>query len=208
MEGSKPVFQIKEKKPLAFFNELKAKVAARSDVSVHIFSWADAKLKIDMTSSGDAQQEEEFMLQAAMLGATELDLDEKNETDLTQPEEILLVAKIAPCVGDICSDDDAGHQMTGQPPLDVIEFSPLAMKWIERADEKGREMLLMRIKRLAEGRRSYALSKRLKSTQNPIYEAKLGGLRILWTKLKRGDTLSILVGISYISCFETAHALQ
>ena len=46
---------------------------------------------------------------------------------------------------------------------------------------------------LAEGKRSYALSKRLHNTQNPIYEAKLGGQRILWTKLKRGDMLSILV---------------
>jgi hypothetical protein len=51
----------------------------------------------------------------------------------------------------------------------MIEFAPLTIKWLERADKKGREMLLRRLKRLAEGKHSYALSKRLQNTQNPIY---------------------------------------
>jgi ankyrin repeat protein len=192
---TKSMVQYDEKPADALFDILQAKVAARSGETKQTpFSWADAKLKIDMTDSSDAELAEESMLQAAMLDAAELDLGEESEGgSCTQAEGSHLTLSTAPCSWDKDPGSDAGHPIADQSPLDVVEFAPLTMKWLARADKKGREMLLGRIKRLAEGRRSYALSKRLQGTQNPIYEAKLGGQRILWTKLKRGDTLSILV---------------
>ncbi len=202
--GTKSVFQFEEKTAPALFDILQAKVAARSgEPKQTSFSWAAAKVKIDMTGGSDAEQAEESMLQAAMLDAAELDLDEESEeASNSKAEETSSTWSITPRTGDKYSENDTG-QIPNQPPLDVIEFAPLTMKWLERADKKGREMLLRRVKRLAEGHRSYALSKRLQSTQNPIYEAKLGGQRILWTKLKRGDTLSILVSFD---CLVLTHA--
>ena len=52
------------------------------------------------------------------------------------------------------------------------------------------------MRRLAEGRRSYALSKRLKGAGGAVVcEAKLGGQRVLWTKLRRGERHSILASV-------------
>eukprot|EP01034_Spumella_vulgaris_P045773 gene45773-biopygen38958 len=49
------------------------------------------------------------------------------------------------------------------------------------------------MKRLAEGDRSYAMSKRLKGCVYPVYETKLdSGQRILWTELKRENKFSVL----------------
>jgi hypothetical protein len=193
--GTKSVFHFAERPASALFDTLQAKVAARAvgEAKQTPFSWADAKLKIDMTGGSDAEQAEESMLRAAILDAAELDRDEEAAGDSSldpQPHESSWLRSAKPHSGD---GADASLRIEDQAPLDIIEFAPLTMKWLERADRKGREMLLRRVKRLAEGQRSYALSKRLQSTQNPIYEAKLGGQRVLWTKLKRGDTLSILV---------------
>jgi hypothetical protein len=58
-----------------------------------------------------------------------------------------------------------GEAMAGQPRVDVIELAPPAVKWLERANQRGREMLLSRLTRLMQGHRSYALSKRLQNTR-------------------------------------------
>ncbi len=178
------------------FEALKAKIAAHTESKPKLLSWADTKIELDMTSSSDAEQTEEAMLQAAMLSAAELDFeDEFNEAMSFQPEDSSSASKFTTHCGNADPNNAAGNQIADQPPLDKIEFTPLTTKWFERADKRGREMLLRRVKRLAEGKRSYALCKRLHNTQTPIYEAKLGGQRILWTKLKRGDILSILFGL-------------
>ncbi len=59
------------------FDILKAMVAHSDESTPLSFSWADTKMEIDMASSSDAEQTEEAVLQAAMLGAAELDVDDE-----------------------------------------------------------------------------------------------------------------------------------
>ena len=85
-----------------------------------------------------------------------------------------------------------------QPPLDTVEFTSSVTSWLDRADGRYRNMFLGRIHQLAEGQRSYALSKPLKGSKCHIFETKLdAGQRILWTNVQRlnsaSPTTSILV---------------
>ncbi len=55
-------------------------------------------------------------------------------------------------------------------------------------------MFYKRVDRLAQGSRSYALSKRLKGCEYPICESKLDARqRILWTSIGRDTKQHILV---------------
>ena len=76
-----------------------------------------------------------------------------------------------------------------------LERAQAVVRWLDKADAAYRAMFLRRVQRLAQGARSYALSKRLQgTTECPIYECKLdAGQRILWTQLRRGTKLTLLV---------------
>jgi hypothetical protein len=73
------------------------------------------------------------------------------------------------------------------------------MRWLDRADAEYRAMFHKKVALLAQGNRTYALSKRLKHCAVPIFETKLdAGQRILWTQLARGESqLHLLVSKSH-----------
>jgi ankyrin repeat protein len=149
--GTQSGYQIEEIPADDMFEALKEKIAAHSEFKPKLLSWADSKIELDMTSSSDAEQTEEAMLRAAMLSAAELDFeDEFNEGMSFQPEDSSSALKSKPHCGNADPNNAAGHQIANQPPLDMIEFTPLTTKWFERADKRGREMLLRRVKRLSE----------------------------------------------------------
>jgi hypothetical protein len=78
------------------------------------------------------------------------------------------------------------HAYMDALPTDTIELSQSTLKWLDKADGKYRKLFCRRLEQLASGERSYALSKRLKHCQHPIYETKLdAGQRVLWTRLRR-----------------------
>lgn len=86
--------------------------------------------------------------------------------------------------------------------MDAVELSQSVMRWLDRADAEYRAMFHKKVVLLAQGNRTYALSKRLKHCcEVPIYETKLdAGQRILWTQLRRGDLQRhLLVSVHCIS---------
>jgi hypothetical protein len=56
--------------------------------------------------------------------------------------------------------------------VDCVELSQAALKWLCSADATYRSLFEKRMSRLAAGDRSYAMSKRLKHGEYPIYETK------------------------------------
>jgi hypothetical protein len=117
------------------------------------------------------------------------------------PHVSVVVSCVVPCTVNVaaeCCDHDDEIITSTQPSLENIELSSSALKWFEFADLSLREIFLKRVTQLADGQRSYALSKRLKHCSYPVYETKLDkGMRILWTKLQRVDKGSILVSRLY-----------
>jgi len=72
----------------------------------------------------------------------------------------------------------------------IVELTRSVVKWVGTADEKYKRLFKRRIDQLSQGLRSYALSKRLQGSDQPIYESKLdAGMRILWTPLRRDEDL-------------------
>eukprot|EP01035_Chromulina_nebulosa_P067632 gene67632-92642_t len=67
------------------------------------------------------------------------------------------------------------------------------LDWRNRAKGLFKKMFGNRMLRLAAGGHSNTLSKRLQNSACPIFESKLFGHRILWSKVKRGPASSILV---------------
>ena len=69
----------------------------------------------------------------------------------------------------------------------TVEFTDKVLKWLRRADSHYRSRALDRMRQLSSGRRSYCLSKRLKTSFDmPLYETKLDkGMRILWMERDR-----------------------
>ena len=80
------------------------------------------------------------------------------------------------------------------PPLNAIEFTQAVARWLERADAKYRALFCKRIEQLADGQRSYALSKPLRHCVYPVFETKLdAGQRLIWTRTKRGGARESLL---------------
>lgn len=93
--------------------------------------------------------------------------------------------------------------MTQQPALDAIELSSTVVKWLASADHSYRVLFQKKIALLAEGNRSYALSKRLQGCVYPVFETKLDdGWRILWTVNRRDNASSLMVNrtTALLSC--------
>lgn len=89
---------------------------------------------------------------------------------------------------------EEGIEYENEAVADNIEISNPTMKWLEKQDSKYSSMFWAKIDELSTGRRSYALSKRLKGTTHPIYETKLdSGMRILWTQLRRQSEAPSLI---------------
>jgi ankyrin repeat protein len=149
-----------------FFNHLHAQMRAIG-ADQGQFSWVDAEqqFKSEFTGLRARDEEEEKRLQAALLEAAGLD----RKYDPPEP--------CWPSLDDFDGESDvdseteqkdyarAGGAMSGQLQVDIIELAPPAVKWLERANQPERDMLLSRLTRLMQGHRSYALSKRLQNTR-------------------------------------------
>jgi hypothetical protein len=101
-------------------------------------------------------------------------------------------------------EDEEDTLLDFQAPLENIELSNSVVKWFTGADAVHRELFSKRLVQLADGQRSYALSKRLQGSSYPLYETKLDrGVRILWTKVERDGRESILVSayLLFVWCF-------
>ena len=174
----------------AFFNLLRAKIGL--DVRTIQFSWVDTEQRFKLAELRVKADEEERRLQAALLEAAALTLDSARDQSLSSQDP--LNTTINDSDGDLegesgdeqnssasipINDEDGGLHgesddeknssanmpTPGQPPVEVIELAPPAVKWLERANQQGRELLLSRLSRLMRGHRSYALSKRLQNTR-------------------------------------------
>jgi hypothetical protein len=80
-----------------------------------------------------------------------------------------------------------------------VEFTDKVLKWLRRCDSHYRSRAITRLQQLASGRRSYCLSKRLKTAESegmpPLYETKLDqGQRIIWMSRKRAGTSDATTG--------------
>jgi hypothetical protein len=172
---------------------IKALKGKGDDKHLMLFSWAQAKTQYDMIA-GDI---------------TGLDNDErgdgKEEAVLRQLIDATAVLFVHREGGirdeevekDIVTDNDVRSSNVTTPvthmshavrPMDTVEFTQSVVKWLEKADKKYRHMFCRVIEQLANGDRSYALSKRLTNCHQPMFEAKLdAGQRILWTKLLRKE---------------------
>ncbi len=136
------------------------------------FSWIDAEqqFKSEFTGRRVRDEEEEKRLQAALLEAAGLDTKEDQQSFESRSLESCWSS-----LDDFDGESEVETErmdhsracgaMTGQPLVDVLELAPPAVKWLENADPRGREMLLSRLTRLMQGHRSYALSKRLQNTR-------------------------------------------
>ena len=184
-EAEKP----SEKTPRAlmaddFFDRLRAEASrGQGQQILEQFSWAAAQLQAQALVSGgpaeaEAEAEEEDMLDAALSEAKRLVVDEDSGGPEPRPgdgaEEGPLPAARElgrpprggtdpTAVGE--ASGEGGGAAFDRPPLEEIELAPLAVRWLERAGGLARGMLLSRLDRLARGRRSYALSKRLQGTR-------------------------------------------
>ena len=75
--------------------------------------------------------------------------------------------------------------MAAAAPVGGVELTNLTMKWMDKAQKLDRARFNDILDRLANGHRSYALSKLLKGCKHPIFESKFDtGKRLLWTKLR------------------------
>jgi ankyrin repeat protein len=147
----------------AFFDLLRAGSTAGRDRRIpEQFSWANAQLALQVPATGPEEGGEEDMVDAAM---REVVIERDSDLSPGVVDGSVPGKENAPRLPQGRLGDDGDILMAEQPPLDEIELAPLAMKWLDKADRPAREMLLSRLGRLAQGRRSYALSKRLKNTR-------------------------------------------
>ena len=176
-------------------NVWSAVVAALNVPLLSPMSWTDIKVAYDMRA-GDVSEEWDrerdalHALSAEAAKAYRVD-DEPVPDQLDEAE----------------GDADAPHEGSGHadrsipippkptpPPLNSIEFTQAVARWLERADAKYRALFCRRIEQVADGQRSYALSKPLRHCDYPVFETKLdAGQRLIWTRTKRGGARESLL---------------
>ena len=157
-------------------------------------AWTDVKVAYDMRA-GDMS--EEWDRERDALHALTAEAATARETDGQVPE---------PNLSDEEGEVSAAHEDTGQSdkaivvvcnpalPLNAIEFTQAVARWLERADAKYRALFCKRVEQLADGQRSYALSKPLRHCVYPVFETKLdAGQRLIWTRTKRGGARESLL---------------
>ena len=133
------------------------------------------------TSEGDGGEEED-----------DEDDDDDDEEGNNKGSEIRPVAAAMGAAGGIVPM--GGRKVLKAQPIVAVELAYNTYTWLEAADATYKHMCLKRLIRLAKGDRSYAMSKRLKHIDTPIFETKLDkGMRILWTHIKRAGEDHIVV---------------
>ena len=159
----------------AFFDLLRTEIApGKSTVQ---FSWLDAEQRLRFEGQRVRVEDEERRLQAALLEAAGLVLDPASNRS-TLDDKVQEPVKLThyEVHGEVDRDLDEEQDLSSirpssaQLPVEVIELAPPVVKWLDRADQPGREMLLSRLSRLMRGHRSYALSKRLQNTRYDVLQ--------------------------------------
>jgi hypothetical protein len=165
-------------------------MALLENCTTQTVSWSSVKLEFDMlanTTGNDITSDSNSGLQQLVDTVVESEIGEDLSTMTSDPP---------------IADEQSVGALINSPAavpskeLQRMNLSQSAVKWLDSADSRYKQMFQSKIQRLADGDRSYALSKRLKGCSYPVYEAKLdAGQRILWSQLQRGRSLSILVSI-------------
>jgi hypothetical protein len=184
------------------------------------FTWSDEKFKYDMMVESMASSEDDNVSDGDAndhyLGSSKDSLSGDIDGEKQLLNELTLQT-VASAEHTVCEEDSSStgvnshltmHPVDGGTecararrvtssdtrPTHSVELAHGVWKWLEQADANYREMFASRISRLAHGDSTYALAKHLHTTSYRVYEAKLdAGQRILWTKILRESTPTILV---------------
>jgi hypothetical protein len=169
--------------------------------SVQSFSWATLKLQHDLVVSCLLENRSRENAHCSAVGSDLV----SEVTELAVASGAIICKQLTStvrAVSDVIRFDNENvdasvsviEEQHRESTLENIELSSQVLKWMSCADPVLRGFFFDRVARLANGERSYALSKRLKHCAYPVFETKLDrGERILWTKLRRGVVESILV---------------
>ena len=157
-------------------------------------AWTDVKVAYDMRA-GDMS--EEWDRERDALHALTAEAAKARETDgqVTEPNLSDEEGKVSAAHEDTGQSDKAIVVLCNPAlPLNAIEFTQAVARWLERADAKYRALFCKRVEQLADGQRSYALSKPLRHCVYPVFETKLdAGQRLIWTRTKRGGARESLL---------------
>ena len=161
------------------------------------FSWMHAKTQYDLVAGDidvdeelpvggiDRDNQDEGVLDDLIVAAAVMVIDRNSCSGDEEEEEVMNKGLVD---GSISSNKNITTPIIIEQPIDSIELTQSVVKWLEKADSKYRDMFRRVVEKLANGERSYALSKRLSHCIHPVFEAKLdAGQRILWTKVQRGE---------------------
>ena len=184
----------------AFLGKWGGVLSALKEINTHRpkpFSWAEQKFKYDMAVDVSDQDIEvqSFLDQAVAASSMRQEAVEPSGLEFSK---ITITSSGAPATGASASAEEVSD------PVDAVELSQAVVRWLDKADETYRAMFHKKVTRLAQGSRSYALSKRIKGCEYPICESKLdAGQRILWTYISRDNKQHVLVSalFCFISCF-------
>jgi hypothetical protein len=119
-----------------------------------------------------------FLTDAALMLEANVEVDDSNSTAL-ELEQHSITTGAQPI-----------DSLTA-PKVNRIQLTADALKWLRKQkDEKYRLLFTSRLEQLAQGDRSYCLSKRLKGSSRHVIETKLdAGQRIIWTQ--RGNEILV-----------------
>jgi len=150
------------------------------------FSWAEQKFKYDMAVDVSEQDVEvQNLLDQAAASSVRLKPLEPSGLEFSK---ITITGSGAAATDASASAEDVTD------PVDAVELSQAVVRWLDKADETYRAMFHKKVTRLAQGSRSFALSKRLKGCEYYICESRLdAGQRILWTYISRDNKQHVLV---------------
>lgn len=163
------------------------------------FQWVREKeaLEYVLASQRDEEQErrEEEMAHERSLYRSTVEKGKRNQLPSAVDEEPAVhVADICLAAGEEEPDDDT-ELTPAVAELHQVDFSKRVYDWFEKADNRLKQMFIMRLEKILSGVRTYSVAKPLKGCDHPVFEAKLDpGVRILWTELRRkGDDPLIFV---------------
>jgi hypothetical protein len=158
----------------------------------------------DWTVDAEAEareMHEDELAQRALIATLQCDDDDDDDDDdVVRTDEVLYNQLSVAIEADLFDNEEEGYDhdigATDSSEVSVvcnIEWSKATLDWRNRAKGLYKKMFCNRMLRLAAGGYSNTLSKRLQNSACPIFESKLFGHRILWSKVKRGPASSILV---------------
>ena len=148
--------------PTPFFDFLRTEIAPEK--STVQFSWLNAEQRLRFEGQRVRVEDEKRRLQAALLEAAGLVLDPASnrsilDDNVHEPVKLTRYEVHGEVDRKLEKEQDLSSRRppSTQVRVEMIELAPLVVKWLDRADQPGREIqvLLSRLSRLMRGRRSY-----------------------------------------------------